>query len=282
MTLQADNIRKILIDEYGFKPIKQEDGSEFDKVYKLQHTDIDHLVVINRKLKNPKILALPLKYHSYENHLSKLNGIEVGKISHHSGHKDFWKHVGTSIYRATTQKEPPAQYYGFATEESLKNFISIVFKLTKKNIDDFIEEVAPEDVDDSFDDSILPTERTALIKARIGQGAYRRALFDYWGGCAVTGCKIETLLVASHIVPWSVDREARRKPFNGLLLTPTLDRVFDQRLISFNDDGSIILSPVLTDSDLELLHLNSELRLRKVDKRHLPYLAWHRANLVKE
>ncbi|MGQ1588034.1 HNH endonuclease [Acinetobacter baumannii] len=282
MALQADLIRSILINEYGFKAIKQRDGSEFDKVYKLQHIDIDHLVIINRKLKNAKILALPLKYHIYEDHLNKLHGIEIGNISHHSGHKDFWEHLGTSPYNASNQKEPPAQYYGFSTEESLRSFMSISFKLANKNTDEFIETIAPDDVDDSFDESILPTERQALIKARIGQGAYRKALLDYWGGRAVTGCAVEALLVSSHIKPWSVDKDARLDPFNGLLLSPTLDRAFDQRLISFNDDGSIILSPVLTETDMKLLHLDSTLRLRKVDPRHLPYLAWHRANLVKE
>lgn len=174
--------------------------------------------------------------------------------------------------------------FGFENHIALRKFLEHLSKVSEENSskDDFMAKVSPEDVDTLFDKSTTPTEKSAIIKARIRQGAYRKALLGYWGGCAVTGCTVESLLVSSHIIPWCVDQEARLDPFNGLLLSPTLDRAFDQRLISFNDDGSIILSPTLTETDLKLLHLNSELKLRKLDDRHLPYLAWHRANLVKE
>lgn len=159
------------------------------------------------------------------------------------------------------------------------DFVNVLLKRTNQGCTKLVAKVDPGEVSICFSEATTPTEKDALIKARIGQGAYRRALLDYWGGCAVTGCQIEELLVSSHIKPWSVDEEARLDPFNGLLLSPTLDKAFDKGLISFNDDGSIILSSTLTEIDLKLLHLNSELKLRKVDDRHLPYLAWHRANL---
>lgn len=186
-------------------------------------------------------------------------------------------------YKKTTPKnaEKFGLAFGFENDIALHKFLEQLSKISDENssTENFMKKVSPVDVDENFDESTTPTEKDAIIKARIGQGAYRRALLDYWGGCAVTGCKIEAMLVSSHIKPWSVDKEARLDPFNGLLLSPTLDRAFDQRLISFNNDGSIILSPILTETDLELLHLDAELRMRKVDERHLPYLAWHRNNL---
>lgn len=126
------------------------------------------------------------------------------------------------------------------------------------------------------------TERDALIKARIGQSAYRNALLAYWQKCAVTGCGAALMLRASHIKPWHqcTDQE-RLDPYNGLLLAPHLDVAFDQGLISFEDDGRIMLSPKLCDSDSEVLGLRSELKLRKVTVEHRAYLAWHREEWFK-
>ena len=91
------------------------------------------------------------------------------------------------------------------------------------------------------------TEREALVKSRMGQGIFRSEAIALWGCCAVTGCALSQILVASHIVPWKdATNQERLDPFNGLLLTPNMDRLFDQFLIAFNDDGSILLSKSLS------------------------------------
>ncbi|MHA3097386.1 HNH endonuclease, partial [Acinetobacter brisouii] len=135
--------------------------------------------------------------------------------------------------------------------------------------------------DDSIHTAQNQTERDALIKARVGQHGYRQALLDYWNGCAVTGCTVDSLLIASHIKPWSVDKEARLDVYNGLLLSPTLDLAFDKGLISFDDNGLIILSSQLSKEDRLQLHLDHSLRLRKLASQHRPYLEWHRTHLFK-
>jgi len=45
------------------------------------------------------------------------------------------------------------------------------------------------------------TEREMLIKARVGQGNFRTDVIALWGCCAVTGCSLSRILIASHIVP---------------------------------------------------------------------------------
>jgi putative restriction endonuclease len=92
------------------------------------------------------------------------------------------------------------------------------------------------------DTSIGDTTRTALIEARLGQGRFRAALIDKFGGrCAVTGVAVVELLRASHIKPWAhATNDERLDPENGLLLTPTLDVLFDRGFISFDSDGSVI------------------------------------------
>ena len=72
------------------------------------------------------------------------------------------------------------------------------------------------------------TERWAV--QRVGQDMFRGALLDYWQGrCCVTGLEVPALLRASHIKPWaSCDSdEERLDVFNGLLLAPHLDALFD-------------------------------------------------------
>lgn len=133
------------------------------------------------------------------------------------------------------------------------------------------------------DVALTNTERTALIKARIGQRFYRAQLFSLWGGCAVTGCSHLAMLRASHAKPWSVSNSAERlDPHNGLLLIPNLDQAFDQGLISFNDNGSIILSPALKEESTKDLGITTDLTLRHTPQAFLPYLEWHRNNIFRK
>jgi hypothetical protein len=127
------------------------------------------------------------------------------------------------------------------------------------------------------------TERDEVRKSRIGQGKFRKKLIEYWGGiCAVTGLSEQTLLRASHIRPWrSSDNHQRLYPFNGLLLAPHLDALFDGGFISFDDSGRIVLSPELTADDQHRLGVNDELALRSVDDRHKEYLRFHRENRLR-
>lgn len=130
---------------------------------------------------------------------------------------------------------------------------------------------------------ITDTEREALIKVRIGQGGYRDALLAYWGGCAVTDCYVSALLRASHIKPWrAASASERLDPYNGLLLTPNLDLAFDQGLISFDDEGQILLGEDLDANSARALNLTPELRLRQIEVRHRAYLAWHREHLFRK
>lgn len=142
----------------------------------------------------------------------------------------------------------------------------------------------PSTIELSASEQALPeTERAALIKARIGQPAFRERLLEYWGGCAVTGCNETKLLLASHIKPWAKASSAeRRDPYNGLLLSPSLDRAFDQCLISFDSQGHILLSRKLDGISTAALNITPHLQLCRIDLRHRPYLAWHREYLFRE
>ena len=127
--------------------------------------------------------------------------------------------------------------------------------------------------------NIGETEKSQLISARIGQGKYRKSLLSYWEKCAVTGVEDTAMLVASHIKPWSkCSKEERLDQFNGLLLSPNLDRAFDQGLVSFSEEGYIIISPFLGDLEALGIHPNMHIQL---DSEHMPYMDYHRKKVFK-
>lgn len=142
-----------------------------------------------------------------------------------------------------------------------------------------LEAVACEIQDEDIERA--PTTRQALINARVGQGLFREQLLDIWQGrCAVTGCALRAVLVASHAKAWKDSDDAQRlDPYNGLPLTASIDRLFDQGLISFADDGALLRKPGLAPDELAHLGLRPDARLRTacLHARHLPYLAAHRA-----
>lgn len=123
------------------------------------------------------------------------------------------------------------------------------------------------------------TEKQQLVKARIGQGAFRKSLIAMWRKCCVTGCDYVDILRASHIKPWrdSTNNE-RLDKFNGLLLSPNLDALFDKGLISFTDVGEVLISKRLSISALNALGCpnNAKVRLRP---EHARYMVWHRENV---
>ena len=124
------------------------------------------------------------------------------------------------------------------------------------------------------DASISSTVKESLIMSRLGQGAFRRSLFDFWNGCAVTGYQTPKMLVASHIKPWrNSENSERLDPYNGLLLIPNLDKAFDKGFISFKRSGEIILSGLLQEP--QKLGINDQMKI-KVSNDHFTYLEYHR------
>ena len=91
------------------------------------------------------------------------------------------------------------------------------------------------------DPYITETEKQQLVKARIGQGLFRKQLLSYWSKCCLTGCGIQGVLRASHIKPWrDCSNSERLDVYNGLLLSPNMDTLFDKGLISFEDRKSVV------------------------------------------
>ena len=127
------------------------------------------------------------------------------------------------------------------------------------------------------------TERRGLVTSRVGQGWYRQEILKKWGDkCSITGCSLTEILISSHIKGWSECNEDERLDIdNGILLSPHIDSLFDKHLISFEDDGSIIISDKVSKEDLEILGVSNSIRL-KVDDGMKKYLKHHRNRFSKK
>lgn len=87
-------------------------------------------------------------------------------------------------------------------------------------------------------------ERTAIVKARVGQQLFRKRVLEaYEFRCCITELEEPILLVASHIRPWRHAVEHRLNPSNGLCLSSLHDKAFDQGLITFNENLEMVISP---------------------------------------
>lgn len=123
------------------------------------------------------------------------------------------------------------------------------------------------------------TEAERMVVQRVGQNLFRDSLFDYWHGrCCVTGLAIPDLLRASHIKPWALcdSDEERLDVFNGLLLAPNLDALFDGGWVTIEANGSVRKSAHLASEALHALGIHAEMAIVGLAPSHELYLVYHR------
>ncbi len=99
-----------------------------------------------------------------------------------------------------------------------------------------------------------PTERETIVRVRRVQSFFRAAvLTSYDGRCAISGVAGPEMVVASHIVPWSVSETRRADPTNGICLNALFDRAFDRLLIAVDDKGKVLVSPRLRERVMDAM-----------------------------
>jgi HNH endonuclease len=163
----------------------------------------------------------------------------------------------------------------FTTEQGCQAFLAICTEYGRSGM-----EGATSVSRDYEKKTVRTTSRQSSAISRLGQNDFRRALLKLWKSCAICGCKIEAVLRASHIKPWSISTaEERLDPFNGLLLIANLDALFDAGLIGFDEEGGILISSTINPAEHENLGINPSMRLRKINAAHKPYLQYHRQYL---
>lgn len=121
------------------------------------------------------------------------------------------------------------------------------------------------------------TQRIQLSKARVGQGLFRKQVMLLSSTCRVTGVGDPRLLIASHIKPWKESsNEERLNGNNGIMLSPHIDALFDAHLISFEDNGAMLVHPTLSDDVLNRWALRRDIRVEKFQSAQAKFLDHHR------
>lgn len=239
----------------------------FSKIFSDYEADFYHYMITEGKIKS----KTSLDYIARMRYLAKSYKIDDSITKEHI----------ESIMESENIKRIQRDKY--TTKKSMSDFHAGLIKFNNFINSDYYQTLTGiinnQIIDIQNDNSITTTERNALIQARVGQGKFRAQLKEYWRGCSISGCEMYPVLIASHIKPWSVCNNAQRLDlFNGLLLLPNFDKLFDKGYITFSNNGIIICSKLLSISDIKSLGINNNLRLIKIDQRHCEYLNYHREN----
>ncbi len=140
------------------------------------------------------------------------------------------------------------------------------------------------EVEITTDFAIRETERSALVLARRGQGQFRDNVRSIERACRITKVERMEHLVASHVRPWrDSSNEQRLDGENGLLLTPTVDHLFDKGFISFEDSGQLLVSPVADPESMRRMGIDQERRINvgAFSEGQRRYLDFHRENVLR-
>ncbi len=125
-------------------------------------------------------------------------------------------------------------------------------------------------------------DREAIVKVRVNQDEFRDRLLKRYSKCCLCGVSEPSLLTASHIKPWAESEPDEKLDVdNGFLLCPNHDKLFDRGYISFTDEGNIMISKSLSDTDSLFMNVNPLMRV-ELNSKNKEYLAFHRDNVFRQ
>jgi hypothetical protein len=126
-------------------------------------------------------------------------------------------------------------------------------------------------------------EKIQLVKSRRGQGIFKANVRLIETACRVTGVSNIKHLRASHIKPWSQsDDKEKLDGFNGLLLSPHIDHLFDNGFITFENNGNLFISKLLSFKVLTQWNLEKVKNVGNFTEEQQHYLKFHREKVFKE
>jgi predicted restriction endonuclease len=124
--------------------------------------------------------------------------------------------------------------------------------------------------------------RDTVVKARVNQDRFREGLMKKYKHCCLCSVDEPSLLVASHIKPWSVsDSHEKLDINNGLILCPNHDKLFDAGYISFDEQGKIVISDSLSQTNRMVMHITDTMSI-DVNDDNAEYMRFHRNNVYKK
>ena len=128
------------------------------------------------------------------------------------------------------------------------------------------------------------TIRQEIRRAREGQGKYRERLLEQCHFCPFTMISDERMLIASHIKPWAASTDEEKiDPYNGYILSPLYDKLFDRGFITFTENRHIILSEFISPYTWKQIGLKNDVFISALpmDEKRIEYLKFHHQSVFK-
>ena len=213
--------------------------------------------------------------------------VEFAELENPIKPKDFMNQIRPLL----AEKYAPLQENGnglqgiYLTEISA-TFGELLVLLSQADLSDIQHELAPLAEGESEYEINLEIEARQLIgdpvkieltKSRRGQGIFKANLRLVESRCRITGVSNIKHLRASHIKPWAAsDNHEKIDGYNGLLLSPHVDHLFDRGFISFRDSGVLLVSKELNPKVLEQWSILGSQNVGEFRAAQCQYLDYHR------
>lgn len=137
-----------------------------------------------------------------------------------------------------------------------------------------------EEIDNCEADINKETEKQALVKIRMGHSELRNRILNNKKECEICGIKNNKLLIISHIKPWAKSENLEKLDTNNILLLCSMhDALFDKGLISFDDNGKILISSELDEKEQALVNINEDSYIKITSDRQIGFLRYHREHI---
>lgn len=219
----------------------------------------------------------------YQNHGQNTCYIDIGELKKGLNDSIYECEHGCKVYAMTEENLPV-----YTSHLSQGNKTSLVSSAGRASKSAFVKKrnktkeryIANIDRVKAKIEGLTETEKETVVQQRIGQGYFRELLLEKYGcKCALCNISTLTMLRASHIKSWKASTNNQKlDEHNGLLLCAHHDALFDKYLISFNDDGSLVVSPTLSQEEVNSLGISQIPSINVADESK-PFLRWHRAKL---
>ncbi len=148
-----------------------------------------------------------------------------------------------------------------------------------------IEKVKEQEVSEDIEDEII-SPKLSRANDRPWQSDWKNKVLEETMHCAVSKCSDDRILIGCHIKPVTdclkdkCGNEINTK--NGIMMTPTYHKLFDDGFLSFDNQNHLLLSTHISSRNYERLSLKNRQTTSILDiEPRIEFLEWHRKMVFK-
>ena len=171
------------------------------------------------------------------------------------------------------------QQYGM-NEINQTDFIALL----KMGLENQFDALDMSSVEEDIDYRVEDKRANVKIRGKDQRDFSLQVKLNYQYRCAISGITSKEFLIASHIIPWAVDWDNRKNPFNGICLSSLLDTAFDKGYITIDQYYRVVISDKVKEDKVLFEYLKQyEDKKLEVPKQYLPkqdFLEWHRNRFI--